>query len=79
MKSKVTKWGNSLAIRIPKVLADAVELSDGSVVEMRSGKNMITLRTLKNKVSLSELLEQVSPDNLHDESDSGRSRSREIW
>lgn len=79
MKGKVTKWGNSLAIRIPKVLADAVELSDGSVVEMRSGKNMITLQTLKKEVSLSELLEQVSPDNLHDESDSGRPRGREIW
>ena len=35
MKSKVQRWGNSLAVRIPKAFAEEVGLTDDSSIEMR--------------------------------------------
>lgn len=31
---KVAKWGNSLAIRIPKDVVDALDLKEGSEIEL---------------------------------------------
>jgi antitoxin MazE len=32
---RVSKWGNSLAIRLPAVVVDALELKEGDEVEVR--------------------------------------------
>ena len=37
LNMKVAKWGNSLAIRIPKDVADALGLSFGDEVELEPG------------------------------------------
>ena len=35
------KWGNSLAVRIPKALADAIKASDGKRAEIKVEKRHI--------------------------------------
>ncbi|MET0747863.1 MAG: AbrB/MazE/SpoVT family DNA-binding domain-containing protein [Rhizobium sp.] len=32
---KVSKWGNSIAIRFPKIIAEAMRLSDGDVIDIQ--------------------------------------------
>jgi antitoxin MazE len=32
---RISKWGNSLAVRLPKVVVDALDLKDGDHIEIR--------------------------------------------
>lgn len=72
MTTTVQKWGNSLAIRIPSQIAEQVEISQGSEVEMRVVENKsIMLFPQKRKPTLQELLAQAKPENRHGEIDFG--------
>ncbi|WP_251032775.1 AbrB/MazE/SpoVT family DNA-binding domain-containing protein [Bacillus sp. ISL-7] len=75
MATTVQKWGNSLAIRIPKDVAERVEIHQGSEMEMRvvGNEGTITLVPKKQskKYSLEELLAQCKPENRHVEIDFG--------
>ena len=75
MATTIQKWGNSLAVRIPKDVAERVEIHQGSEIEMRVVENegTITLVPKKQskKYSLEELLAQCKPENRHAEIDFG--------
>ncbi|KZO00497.1 AbrB/MazE/SpoVT family DNA-binding domain-containing protein [Pseudobacillus badius] len=72
MPTTVQKWGNSLAVRIPKDIAKRVEIEQGSEMEIRVvGKDGIQLVPKKKKYTLQELLAQCKPENRHDEIDFG--------
>ncbi|MBE0416360.1 MAG: AbrB/MazE/SpoVT family DNA-binding domain-containing protein [Coriobacteriia bacterium] len=80
MKTKVQKWGNSLAVRIPKTFAEEVGLTDDSPVEMRLVKGGLLLEPSSTWVpTLNELLDAVDETNLHGEVDSGPAIGREAW
>ncbi len=80
MKSKVQKWGNSLAVRIPKTFAEEVGLTDNSPIEMRLVKGGLLLEPSATWTpSLEELLDGVDESNLHDEVDTGPPQGREVW
>ena len=80
MKTRVQKWGNSLALRIPKSLATEAGLDRDSSVEvsLTDGKLTIVPDT-KPKFTLKQLLSQVTKENLHHEVDSGPATGREVW
>ena len=80
MTSRVQKWGNSLALRIPKPLAAEVGLKDNSPVELSlcEGKLIVT-PTAQPTVSLDGLLAKVTKKNLHGEVDTGPARGAEAW
>ncbi|ANV83645.1 MazF family transcriptional regulator [Picosynechococcus sp. PCC 7003] len=80
MITTTAKWGNSLAIRIPKNLAEELALTEKSTVDLRviEGKIVITPQTAPS-YSLEELLEAITPDNLHGEIDSGLATGNEVW
>jgi antitoxin MazE len=71
----VQKWGNSLAIRIPKDVADKVKIYQGSEIEMRvfekDGTITLAPKKQQKKYSLEELLSQCKANNRHDEIDFG--------
>lgn len=66
--SMVQKWGNSLAIRIPKDMADSIALSQGSAIEIIKTKNGLEIVPSKPKFefTLEELLSQCKPENRHE-------------
>lgn len=68
MRTRLRKWGNSLAIRIPKSFAtEAGLLNDGFVdISLANGK-IIVVPLEKPNVALKNLLTQVTADNLHHE------------
>jgi antitoxin MazE len=80
MKTRVQKWGNSLALRIPKSFATEVGLDPNSSVEMslRGGK-LIVVPADKPKFTLKQLLARVTEENLHDEVDTGSAVGGEAW
>jgi antitoxin MazE len=80
MKTKVQRWGNSLAVRIPKVFAEEVGLKDDSPIEMRLVKGGLLMEPSSEWApSLEELLAGVTESNLHDEVDTGPAQGSETW
>jgi antitoxin MazE len=78
------KWGNSLAIRIPKALADAINARDGKRAELNVQGDTLVLRLVprvkrKQRYSLDELLSGMTRDNVPQEVDWGPPRGTEIW
>jgi antitoxin MazE len=80
MNATIQKWGNSLALRIPKAVARDTHLESGSVVNLavRQGKVVIEPRK-KRKFQLDDLLKGVSKKNIHDGIDTGPAVGREVW
>ena len=68
MRIRVQKWGNSLAVRIPKSFARETALHQGAEVELEleDGRLVIT-PVAEEEYDLASLLEQVTPENLHEE------------
>ncbi|RKH76994.1 AbrB/MazE/SpoVT family DNA-binding domain-containing protein [Corallococcus sp. AB032C] len=69
--TKVQKWGNSLAIRIPSVIAEQIAIRQGSEMEMIVENQAIKLIPKKKKPTLEELLAKITPENRHVEIDFG--------
>jgi len=80
VRTKVQKWGNSLAVRIPRSFADEVGLSEGAAVEMRLSESGLSIEPVPvPQATLEALLERVTPENLHDEIDAGAPVGKETW
>ena len=80
MKTKVKKWGNSLALRIPKVLTEQIAISADTPVEMTIVNEQIVISLLpKPEFTLDELLDGITEDNLHQEIDTGDAVGNETW
>jgi antitoxin MazE len=80
VETRVRKWGNSLALRIPKLLAAEVGIEEDTRVELSlvDGKLVITPET-EPELQLEDLLAQVTEENLHGEIDTGPATGREAW
>ncbi len=80
MRSRVQKWGNSLALRIPKSFADEIGLEKNSSVELMLKEGMLVVAPVaEQKRSLEELLAQVTDENIHHEWETGPPEGEEIW
>ncbi len=83
MITKVQKWGNSLAMRLPKELAKNFNLKAGSEVTLISKDFSFEVKpevkTKKSKYTLEELLKGITPENIHPETDWGKPMGKEIW
>jgi antitoxin MazE len=79
MQARIQKWGNSLAIRIPKPFALEVGLEQNSLVVVSVSEGKLVLEPVKPTYSLEELLAQVTPDNLHQEIETGLPIGNEAW
>jgi antitoxin MazE len=80
MQAKIRKWGNSLALRIPKSFALSVNIKQNELVDLLIDEGKIVIMPIpQKKYSLEELLEGVSETNLHSEFDTGAPTGKEIW
>lgn len=80
MRTKIQRWGNSLAVRIPKPFAIEARLADQADVDltMVNGK-IVVAPAAKPAVRLKDLLARVTKRNLHGQVDTGTPRGREAW
>jgi antitoxin MazE len=80
MKTRVQKWGNSLALRIPKSFAAEARIQEDSAVEMSLVEGKIIIHALAEEpLTLDELLRGVTDQNLHGEWDTGPAVGKEVW
>jgi antitoxin MazE len=80
MLAKAHQWGNSLAVRIPKILATECGISVNTEIEIvRDKGNIILMPVAQKKYSLSSLLAQVTEENKHSEVQTGNPVGKEIW
>ena len=80
MKTRVQKWGNSLALRIPKAFAANLGLAQNSPVELSlKDGNLVVRPSSIQRYELSELLTLVTEANLHSEQDYGDAVGSEEW
>ena len=80
MHVRVQKWGNSLAVRIPKPLAEDAEVKEGTVLNLAVSEGRVVATPVqKKKLSLKQLLMKVNKRNLHAEVDFGAPVGRETW
>jgi antitoxin MazE len=78
MITKIQKWGNSLALRIPKSIAKTIKIEEGSDVKIKVEKNKIVISRKKNQTyKLKELLSLVTNENLHNENGFSKSHDGE--
>ncbi len=80
MRTKIQRWGHSLALRIPKPFALEAKLGEESEVDLtvRNGK-LVVSPAAKPAQRLEELLSRVTKHNLHGETDTGTPVGREAW
>ena len=80
MRVQVQKWGNSLALRIPKPFAEEARVTQGTVVDLSLADGKLIAAPLsRSRFTLTKLLAGVSKDNLHGEVESGVRVGRESW
>jgi len=80
MKTRIQKWGNSLALRIPKPFAEEVELGEDSAVDVtvRNGK-LVVVPILDQQYTLEELVARITTNNRHGETETGKVIGNEVW
>lgn len=80
MKTSVQKWGNSLALRIPKPLAEEIGLERDSPVELSLVDGCLVIKpAAEHQITLESLLAQVTEENLHAEIETGPAIGAEAW
>lgn len=80
MKAKIQKWGNSLAVRIPKAYAHEMKVGDGASIQMMVEEGALVIRPDRgSEWALEALLAGVTDENIHEEWETGPPRGRESW
>lgn len=81
METLLTRWGNSLGVRIPKVMATDVGLSVGDTVCITNSNGAIIIKKSRKRpvYCLADLVSQITDENRHDATDWGEPKGREIW
>lgn len=79
MRTKVQKWGNSLAIRIPRGFAEQLGVQQDSEVDLALEKDGLVIKPTGNQQSLAKLLSRVTDENIHRELETGEPVGREVW
>ncbi len=76
----IRKWGNSLALRIPAVLASQLNITESSAVEcsVQDGR-LVVKPVIKPKYLLCDLLAGVKKEDLQEDADTGEPRGAEVW
>ena len=80
METRIGKWGNSLALRIPQSVAASMGISLNAAVELTPrGEQLIVSVLHRPAAELDDVLARVTEDNLHGEADTGPAVGGEAW
>ena len=72
VRARIMKWGNSLAVRIPKAIAEEANLKAGDPLDIEvAEQGCVRLRRTDKIPSLAELVSQITPENRYPEIPTG--------
>ena len=75
--AQIVKWGNSLAVRIPKPVAQQAGVEAGDKIVLEAERGQIRLKRSEAVPSLKELVARITPENRYGEISSGPERGKE--
>jgi antitoxin MazE len=79
MVTSIQRWGNSLAIRIPKAFAAQAQLSENSDVDISLEGDRIVVTPARRQWTLRQLVGGITAENRHHETRWGERTGKEIW
>jgi antitoxin MazE len=83
MKIEFLRWGNSLALRVPKAFAEEIGAVEGKRAEMTTENGVLVVKVAKPKkrrrYSLERLVNGITEENRHAEVDWGAPVGDEAW
>ncbi|MDW7651220.1 MAG: AbrB/MazE/SpoVT family DNA-binding domain-containing protein [Bacillota bacterium] len=80
MRVKVQKWGNSIALRIPKSFANQTSIKLGSLVDLSIHDGKLIIEPLNQpEYDLKTLISEVKETNIHKEYLADKPKGRELW
>lgn len=79
MPTRISKWGNSLAIRLPRSVLAELSLSEGDSMEIGIENGRVVITPVSREYGLEELVEGITAENRHTETDWGPPRGAETW
>ena len=79
MLTTVQRWGNSLAVRIPKPIALQAALEENSEVDISVEEGRIVVSPATKEWKLEDLLEGITRRNSHKEIKWGDRAGGEAW
>ncbi len=78
MRAQMVRWGNSLAVRIPKNIAQEAKLKAGDPVEIAvAAEGSVELHRVGKLPSLTQLVSQITPENRYQEFSTGPAMGKE--
>jgi antitoxin MazE len=78
MKTQMVKWGNSLAVRIPKPVVEEARLKEGDSLEIEAAEGRVELRRATKIPTLAQLVSQITPENRYAEISAGAEVGKEV-
>jgi antitoxin MazE len=81
MKVAFLKWGNSLALRVPKAFAQEVGAAEGKPADLTVENGALVVKVVKKRrrYALEGLIDGITEENRHTASDWGAPRGNEVW
>jgi antitoxin MazE len=79
MQAAIAKWGNSLAVRLPKGAADDLRIADGSPVDLRVEGDSLIITPRRPRYKLADLLSKMTAEHKRSEYDWGEPHGKEAW
>ena len=80
MTTKIQKWGNSLAVRLPREITEHYRLTAGVVVTIVAEKKQISIRPMKKaRPTIDGLAQKISPTNMPELLNWGKPKGKEVW
>lgn len=78
-QAQMVRWGNSLAVRIPKNVADEAQLSEGDKLVLQTeAPGNVSIKAIE-RPTLNQLLERITEENVHAEINWGNPVGNEAW
>ena len=79
MSTVISRWGNSLAVRIPVTVAEKAKISEGDSVEVSvSRQGRLIIESVRKEIDFGALYDQITPANRFEEVRTGTARGSEI-
>jgi antitoxin MazE len=76
---KIAKWGNSLAVRIPREAAEQAGFHEGDDIAINAAGGKLTVVRRKRKYRIEDFLDQMTPDRQPELIDWGPPVGKEVW
>lgn len=79
---QICKWGNSLGFRIPRGVADSLDIRAGDMLELSPAEGGLLVKKAEpagKRYALADILDSFTPSSMHAEVDFGKPQGEEVW